>query len=125
LEGGCKFVVDFELRSHTFALSGDAVVNAKKGVFCIDEPTEGVALYRLDSGARIRTFPIRVTRSERPRQVSFTEDCSVIVSGSDHGVVYVFDRRSGDVVDRLRLDADDWIQTVTVIGRTCLASTPN
>jgi hypothetical protein len=94
--------------------SGDAAVNSRKGVFCIDEPGEGVALHRLDTGARIRTFPIAITRSQRPRQVCFAEDCSVIVSGSDHGVVYIFDRRSGYKLDELRIDPSDWTQTVMV-----------
>jgi hypothetical protein len=55
-----------------------------------------------------------VTKSQRPRQVSFGEDCGIIISGSDHGVVYVFDRRSGETLDELRIDCKDWIQTVKV-----------
>ncbi|KAF8233894.1 hypothetical protein L208DRAFT_1264379 [Tricholoma matsutake] len=76
----------------------------QKWVFCIDDPTQEVALYQLN------TFPI--TRSIRPQQVSFSEDCRAIVSGSDHGIVYVFNRRSGEVVDKLRMDPDDWVQTI-------------
>jgi hypothetical protein len=38
----------------------------------------------------------------------------VIVSGSDHGIVYVFDRRSGERLDELQVDAGDWVQTVLV-----------
>lgn len=90
------------------------MVNARKGVFCIDDPCQGVGLFRLDTGTRIRTFPITVTKSQRPRQVSFAEECSVIVSGSDHGVVYLFNRRSGDMLDELNIGTDEWIQTVTV-----------
>ncbi|KAJ6626391.1 hypothetical protein B0H10DRAFT_1941947 [Mycena sp. CBHHK59/15] len=36
-----------------------------------------------------------------------------IVCGSDHGVVYVFDRRSGDTLDELRIDTNGWVQTIT------------
>jgi hypothetical protein len=32
-------------------LSGDAVVNTKKEVFCIDKHSQGVALFWLDTGA--------------------------------------------------------------------------
>jgi hypothetical protein len=46
--------------------------------------------------------------------VSFAEDCSVIISGSDHGVIYIFDRRSGDTLDELRIGSSDWVQTVMV-----------
>ncbi|RDB18853.1 hypothetical protein Hypma_014539 [Hypsizygus marmoreus] len=93
---------------------GNAAINARRGVFCIDDPLQGVALYRLDSGARIRTYPVAVKKSSKPRQVTFAEDCSVILCGSDHGTVYVFDRRSGDVVDKLKI-GNDRIQATTAV----------
>lgn len=93
-------------------------MNIKKGVFCIDDPAQGAALYRLHSGARVKTYPVSVTRSMRERQVVFAEDCSLIVIGSDHGSVYVFDRRSGDVLDKLEISGGNWVQTVTVSGHT-------
>ncbi|KAF9457838.1 hypothetical protein BDZ94DRAFT_1325982 [Collybia nuda] len=65
---------------------GNAAVNPKRGVFCVDDPLQGVALYRLDSGARVRTYEVTAKKTPRPRQVTFAEDCSVILSGSDHGV---------------------------------------
>ncbi|KAJ7635920.1 hypothetical protein B0H17DRAFT_1217189 [Mycena rosella] len=33
--------------------------------------------------------------------------------GNDHGIVYVFDRRTGEISDSLRLDPSDWVQTIT------------
>ena len=98
----------------TVGCSGNAQVNSVRGVFCIDDPAQGAALYRLDSGARVRTYPVAVKKGMRPRQVSFAEDCSTIVSGSDHGVVYIFDRRSGEIVDELEMGQDDWMQTILV-----------
>lgn len=74
---------------------------------------QGVGLYRMDSGARIRTYAVPAEKIPRPRQVTFGEDCSIILSGSDHGVVYVFDRRSGHTVDKLKA-GDDRIQGMTV-----------
>jgi hypothetical protein len=47
-------------------------------------------------------------------QVIFAEDCRLIVIGSDHGRVYVFDRRSGDIIDELEMSTNSWVQTVTV-----------
>ena len=52
------------------------------------------------------------------RQVVFVEDCSLIAIGSDHGSVYVFDRRSGDIFDKLEISGGNWVQTVTVSGYT-------
>ncbi|KAG6849546.1 hypothetical protein H0H93_007561 [Arthromyces matolae] len=92
---------------------GSVAINPQKGVFCIDDPTEGVGLFRLDSGSRHRTFPVPVKRSWRPRQVCFAaEDCSVIVSGSDHGIIYVFNRRTGDTMHKLEIANGNWVQTV-------------
>lgn len=85
----------------------------KRGVYCIDDPAEGVGLYRLGSDSRIRTFQIPIKRSMRPRKVAFVEECRRIVSGSDHGVVYVFNRRTGETVAQLKTDGG-WLQTVTV-----------
>ena len=93
---------------------GDVNVNVRKNVFCIDDPAQGAALCRLQTGARVRTYPVPVTKSMRIRQVAFAEDCSVIVIGSDHGMVYVFDRRSGNVIDELHMGSKGWVQAVTV-----------
>ncbi|KAJ7429424.1 WD40-repeat-containing domain protein [Mycena galericulata] len=93
---------------------GAADYNERKKVFCVDDIFQGPALYRADSETRVRTFEVKLTKPcPRPRQVCFADDCSSVVSGSDHGVVYVFDRRTGAVTDTLRVDPNDWVQTVT------------
>ncbi|KAJ7503891.1 WD40-repeat-containing domain protein [Mycena galericulata] len=93
---------------------GDANVHSRKGFFCLDDPFQGVALYRLDDEHRVKTFEIKTTKSyTRPRQVCFADDGSCVVSGSDHGTVYIFDRWTGETVDELKVGALDWAQTVT------------
>ncbi|KAJ6529252.1 WD40-repeat-containing domain protein [Mycena capillaripes] len=94
------------------ALIGDIALDTRKGVLCMDEPSTGTNLYRLEDHTRVKTFPVAVTKQQRLRQVDFLDECKFIVSGSDHGVVYVFDRRSGDIVDELRVDPHEWVQTV-------------
>ncbi|KAF9555246.1 WD40 repeat-like protein [Agrocybe pediades] len=81
---------------------GNVCANLRRGVFCIDDPSQGTALYRCNSWDRVRTYPVAIERSMRPRQVGFLEDCKFILSGSDHGVVYLFNRRSGSMVDELK-----------------------
>ncbi|KAF4611959.1 hypothetical protein D9613_004307 [Agrocybe pediades] len=81
---------------------GNVSANLRRGVFCLDDPAQGVALYRYSSWDRVRTYAVAVEKSMRPRQISFVEDCKFILSGSDHGAVYLFDRRSGNMVDELR-----------------------
>jgi WD40 repeat protein len=90
----------------------------------MDEPSSGTNLYRLEDHTRVKTFPVAVTKQKRLRQVDFLEECKFIVSGSDHGIVYVFDRRSGEIVDELRVDPREWVQTIAVsdsFKNACLA----
>ena len=48
----------------------------------------------------------------------FGEDGKVVVGGSDHGVVYVFDRRTGSRLDILRHADAGLVQTIAVSGYT-------
>ncbi|KAJ7256867.1 WD40-repeat-containing domain protein [Mycena haematopus] len=94
------------------AFIGDIALDTRKGVLCMDDPSLGANLYRLEDHKRVKTFPVAVTKQKRLRQVDFGDECKSIVSGSDHGIVYVFDRRSGDIVDELKVDPREWVQTV-------------
>jgi hypothetical protein len=102
------------MTSTEYLLSGNADINVKKDVFIIDDPSQGAALHRFQSKAKVRTYNVKVTKTMRVRQVVFAEDCRFIVIGSDHGKVYVFDRRSGDIIDELEMSTNSWVQTVTV-----------
>ncbi|KAJ6618303.1 hypothetical protein B0H10DRAFT_2217827 [Mycena sp. CBHHK59/15] len=88
-----------------------ALIHSQR-VLCMDEPSSGTNLYRLEDHTCVKTFPVSVTKQQRLRQVDFLDECGFILSGSDHGVVYVFDRRSGDIVEELRVDPHEWVQTV-------------
>lgn len=94
--------------------SGHAEVDVQKGVICMDDPSLGTIIYRLEDGSRLKSFPVKVTKKKRIRNVAFVDDCRVVVSGSDHGVVYLFDRRSGKKVDELKVHSYEWVQSVTV-----------
>lgn len=63
----------------------------------------------------MKTFPIVIVREgKKLRQVALLDECKTIVSGSDHGVVYVFDRRSGDALEKLKVHPHESVQTVAV-----------
>ncbi|KAJ7770758.1 WD40-repeat-containing domain protein [Mycena metata] len=92
---------------------GAIALDARKGVLCIDEPLTGANLFRLEDRTRVKTFPIVIVREgKKLRQVALLDECKTIVSGSDHGVVYVFDRRSGDTLDILKVHPHESVQTV-------------
>ncbi|KAK0483119.1 WD40-repeat-containing domain protein [Armillaria luteobubalina] len=95
--------------------SGHAAITTTKDVICVDDPAEGAAIYKLQDGARVRTFAVPVKKSHRPRQVAFGEDGKVVVSGSDHGVVYVYERRTGLKMNELKVDLEDWVQALATM----------
>ncbi|KAJ7891470.1 hypothetical protein B0H13DRAFT_1887172 [Mycena leptocephala] len=94
---------------------GDASVDSRKGSMCIDDPSCGVNVYRLeDNGHRkVKSFSIPVTKEVRARKVSYANQCQEIVGGSDHGKIYVFGRCNGETIDELRIDPSEWVQTIT------------
>ena len=65
-------------------------------------------------------------------QIAFAKDCSMIIIGSDHDTIYVFNRRSGNIIDELRLGMNSWVQMLIVsciqkglIGKTDTMMTGN
>ncbi|KAJ7742929.1 WD40-repeat-containing domain protein [Mycena maculata] len=92
---------------------GDAAFHWKDGVFCLDDPTSGPALFRLSDQIKSKTYEIGCTRvNARPRKVRFGEHGTTLVCGSDHGCVYVFDTRSSEKLATLSVGSTEWVQVV-------------
>lgn len=92
---------------------GHAAINTKEDAVIIDDSSQGVALYKLSGTEWVKTFSVPSAK-RRPRNVAFHDSGSAILSGSDHGKVYVFDRRTGDVQDIIYIGIKDWVQSITV-----------
>ncbi|KAK0183830.1 WD40-repeat-containing domain protein [Armillaria mellea] len=45
---------------------GHAAVNNAKDVFGIDDPSEGIALYRIVDGAKVKTLPVKTMKTPQP-----------------------------------------------------------
>ncbi|KAJ7448370.1 hypothetical protein FB451DRAFT_1411383 [Mycena latifolia] len=92
---------------------GDAAFNWKDGVFCLDDPASGPALFRVSDQIKSKTYEIdRKRKNRRPRKVRFGEHGSTIICGSNHGCVYVFDTRSGETLETLSVGSSEWVQVV-------------
>ena len=85
-----------------------------KNQFVMDNVSDGFDLHQLDNGAYIRTFLTRDAKKRVPKQVVFSKDTTVVVGGSDHGKVYIFDRRTGKEFQVLHHGDGGVVQTVTV-----------
>ena len=83
----------------------------------VDNVADSFDLHKLENGEYIRTFSTGLAKKNFPKQVLFGEDGKVVIGGSDHGSIYVFDRRTGEVLQVLK-HADSgmggMVQTVTV-----------
>lgn len=98
----------------THESSGYAAMSVKCNQFVVDNGIDGFDLHQLDSGIRLRTFPTGAPEKKLPKQVEFGENGRLIVGGSDHGAVYVFERHSGAVVEILGHAPKGLVQTLTV-----------
>ena len=95
------------------ATSGHAAVSHQKRLMVIDNG-EGFSTHHLRTGTYIRSFPTGKPTKRYPKQVAFGEHDSIIVGGSDHGAVYVFDHDTGGPLDLLRHSDRGLVQTITV-----------
>ncbi|KAJ7925395.1 hypothetical protein B0H13DRAFT_1863235 [Mycena leptocephala] len=93
---------------------GDAAINWREGIICLDDPTAGPTLFRLADQTKAGMFEIPRERQleMRPRHVRFAESGWAVVSGSDHGVVYVFEPHTGNVLQKLEIGALQWVQAI-------------
>ncbi|KAG1725150.1 uncharacterized protein EDB91DRAFT_1062420, partial [Suillus paluster] len=101
--------------------SGHAVVHSKQGIFVMDNATDSFTLYRLEGDSEpVRTFATAVPSMSVPKQVAFGEEGKVVVGGSDNGLVYVFDRKTGQILKTLHhADTDvGLVQTISVSVKT-------
>lgn len=94
--------------------SGDVAIDLQCNQFVVDNGTNGFTLLRLQNTCYIRNFPTGIPTKRLPKQVTFGEGCKVVVGGSDHGAVYVFDIGTGLVLDILSHPGRGLVQTVTV-----------
>ena len=79
----------------------------------VDNVENGYDLHQLDTGHWKRNFPTGQPTRKVPKQVAFGERSKVIVGGSDHGAVYVFDRKTAFPLHVLS-HGDGLVQTLTV-----------
>ncbi|KAF8166115.1 hypothetical protein K438DRAFT_1775297 [Mycena galopus ATCC 62051] len=98
-----------------YTFSGGIAVNWSKGVFCVSDPYNGPALFRYANRTRTNLFEVPRERQGGPcaSDVCFGEKGSIIVTGSDHGKIYIFDVRSGDTVQELETSRAKRVKAVT------------
>ncbi|KAF7295900.1 Ras-GAP domain-containing protein [Mycena chlorophos] len=136
----------FHDNGHVFTLSGatgeligkwpaggqvsDIAVNTRDGMLCLDDPHNGPVLMDMASKATLRTLKVPGERKSsklplRPKKVAFGEDGSILVTGSDKGVVFVYDTAGSDQpIQKLQLGLGDEGRTqVVAVATGCFEGT--
>ena len=82
----------------------------------IDNTQNRFTLYRLEGAAKgpIRTFLTDLPKIRVPKQVVFGEECHIVVGGSDNGFVYIFERKTGWLLETLQYAKSGLVQTISV-----------
>ncbi|KAG2062940.1 hypothetical protein BDR04DRAFT_986758, partial [Suillus decipiens] len=96
-----------------FHQSGHTAVDASHMLFLIDNVMNGFSLHQLDDGACIWTYntdPVKMF----PKQVVFGEKATLVVGGSDAGIIYVFDKNEGTLKQELQHADKVQVQMVVV-----------
>ncbi|KAI6094115.1 WD40-repeat-containing domain protein [Pisolithus croceorrhizus] len=103
------------LSEHCYdSVIGCAVVSLKKELIVIDNAMNGFTLYLLDHEDLIQYFVTEPQSVPIPKQVVFREESKIIVGGSDNGSVYLFERRTGQMLAKLTHSKMGLVQTITV-----------
>jgi hypothetical protein len=93
--------------------SGHAAVS-RTGQFVVDTGSGRFNLHDMEDGSYVRHFPTGTPIRRHPKQVAFGEKGHVVVGGSDHGIVYVFDWMTGNKMVELKVAEQGMVQTVAV-----------
>ncbi|KAG6369241.1 WD40-repeat-containing domain protein [Boletus reticuloceps] len=99
---------------HCGSIIGYTAISLKKHLVVVDNAANGFTLYRLDSPSPIRTYITEPPTVLVPKQVAFGEDVKIVVGGSDNGNVYIFNRRSGELLEALCHARSGLVQSIAV-----------
>jgi hypothetical protein len=79
----------------------------------IDNVVSGFSLHRIEDGACIRMYNTKPEKAY-PKQVALAERAGNVVGGGENGVVFVFNKNSGERVQTLRHAPAGRVQTIMV-----------
>ncbi|KAI6102051.1 hypothetical protein EV401DRAFT_1831168, partial [Pisolithus croceorrhizus] len=94
------------------SMIGYAAVNMRRCLTVIDNMANGFTLYHLDCTDPIQTYLIDPPMLPVPKQVAFGEDSKLVVGSSDNGQVYLFNRKSGELLSTLHHSKAGLVQSI-------------
>ncbi|KAF8953888.1 hypothetical protein BDZ97DRAFT_1929269, partial [Flammula alnicola] len=93
---------------------GNASVDIDRKICVVDNVFNGFDVYKMDSGNFVKTLITKEAEKTYPKGVAFADKSHLIVGGSDHGVAYIFERKTGKVLKRLKHAKKGGVETIGV-----------
>lgn len=93
---------------------GNAAVDIDRKLCVVDNLENGFDLYKMDSGVFVKTFVTKHVIKTHPKCVAFGDKSRLVIGGSDHGKIYVFDRKTGQLLKTLSHARKGGAETVAV-----------
>ena len=93
---------------------GNAAVDIDRRLCVVDNLENGFDLYQMDSGVFVKTFVTKDVVKTHPKCVAFGDRSRLVIGGSDHGLVYIFEQKTGQVIKTLKHASRGGVETIAV-----------
>lgn len=80
----------------------------------VDNVGDGFDIYTINSGKFVRNLSAREPTKTYPKGVAFANRSQAVVGGSDHGIVYIFESKSGHIITTLEHAQNGGVETIAV-----------
>ena len=95
---------------------GHADIDMTRRTCVIDTVTQGFFVYNIRGGTArfLSHLPTGTVKKRIPKAVKFFDKSRMVVGGSDHGFIYIFQTNTGAVLHRLQHTSNGGAEVVAV-----------
>lgn len=86
----------------------------QRQTFVADNGVTGFDMHKLDTAIHLRNYYTGPAVDAVPKDVHFANNGELVVGGSDHGRIYVFEAESGQKIDTLQHATCGLVQAIAV-----------
>jgi len=89
-------------------------VDLERRLCVVDNVGDGFDIYKLDSGNFMMSLSTKDPLKTYPKGVTFAAHSYAVIGGSDHGRVYIFERKTGKIIKTLKHASKGGAETIAV-----------
>lgn len=93
---------------------GNVAVDLERRLCVVDNVGDGFDIYKLDSGSFVTSLSTKDPLKTYPKGVVFAARSYAVIGGSDHGRVYIFERKTGKIINTLTHARKGGVETIAV-----------